>query len=158
MEASQEDSQEQAPPEDQVPIGPTAKEMAAAEEVNAARIKAHMARENAAAEAKNEEPVSIIGLAAQGREVLLDQLRQHAERTKPKEYIPPPRTARQMSQLEEELEAGRRSQARAQAQQDARPAPKVDPNKEGFTTPSYRPNNMVPDPIRGGLGPISTPE
>jgi hypothetical protein len=158
MEAAQEASQEKAPPEAEAQIGPTAKEMAAVEELNSARIKAQVARDQEAAEAKAQEPVSIIGLAAQGREVLLDQLRQHAERTKPKEYVPPPRTARQMSQLEEELEAGRRSQARAQAQYDARPVEKADLNKEGFTSPVYRPNDMVPDPIRGGMGAISRPD
>lgn len=158
-----EATQEQTEPEVQAKIaeanpevqGPTAKEMAAAEELNAARLKAQADREQQVAEKAAEEPVSIIGLAAQGRDVLLDQLRQHAERTKKPEYVPPPRTERQMAQLEAELEAGRRSQARAQAQLDARPAPVQDVGKEGFTTPVYRPDNMVPDPIKGGMGPIT---
>lgn len=135
--------------------GPTAKQMAAAEEANAARIQARMRQEHEQAMEASKEPVSIIGLAAQGREVLLEQLRQHAERNKPKEYIPPPRTARQMEQLEAELEAGRKSQARAQAQQASRPVEKTDMGKEGFTTPVYRPDNMVPDPMTGRMGAIT---
>lgn len=136
-------------------IGPTAKEMATAEEQNAARVKAIIAKQQEEAEAAQTAEVSIIGLAAQGREALLEGLRQHQQRAKPPEYIPPPRTGRQMSQLEAELAAGRRTQQRAAAQAAARPVPPKDVS-EGFTTPVYRPNDMVPDPIKGGMGPIST--
>lgn len=136
MEANQEAPQEKSEL--------TAKQMAAAEEVNAARLKGLMDAEQKAAEEGAYEPMSILGLAAQGREALLEGLRQHAERTAVKEYIPPPRTARQMSQLEEELEAGRRSQQRAEAQQAARPVDPTPPN-EGFTTPVHRPGDFVPN-------------
>jgi hypothetical protein len=149
VESSQEKTmeavQEKTAPEATALTGPTAKEMAAVEEINAARIKKQVELEQAEAERQNAEPVSIIGLAAQGREVLLEQLRQHAERSKPKEYVPPPRTERQMTQLQEELEAGRRTQQRAEAQQASRPVPKKDVS-EGFTTPAYRPGDLVPDP------------
>lgn len=144
MEAAVETTQEKSLPEAQAPIELTAKQMAEAEAVNAQRARALMEQRNAEAE-KSEEPVSIIGLAAQGREVLLDGLRKHAEQSKPKEYIPPPRTPRQMEALQEELEAGRRAQQRAQDQLAARPAPERDPN-EGFTNPVHRPGDVVPDP------------
>lgn len=136
------------------PTGPTAKEMAAAEEQNLARVKAIIERQQAEAEARAVEPISIIGLAAQGMDALHDAIRQHNEQSAVKEYIPPPRTERQMSQLEAELEAGRRAQQKAEAQQAARPVPPRDPN-EGFTNPVHRPNDMVPDPMTGKLGPIS---
>jgi len=139
----------------QEPTGPTAKEMAAAEEVNAARVKAIIDRQQAEAERGARQEVSIIGLAAQGREVLLEQLRQHAERTKKPEYVPPPRTERQMSVLEAELEAGRRAQQKAAAQLASRPVPTKDPN-EGFINPVHRPNDVVPDPMTGKMGPIAS--
>lgn len=131
--------------------GPTAKQMAAAEEANALRIIQQKRAEEERAAKADEEPVSLIGLAAQGRDVLLNALRKHAEEAKPVEYVPPPRTARQMTQLEEELEAGRRAQARAEAQQASRPPPAPEPGKEGFSTPVYRPGDVVPNPT-GGVG------
>lgn len=131
--------------------GPTAKEMAAAEEANAARVKAIIDKQQQEAEAAKTEQISIIGLAAQGREALLEGLRQHQMRSKPPEYIPPPRTERQMSQLEAELEAGRRTQQRAAAQAAARPVPPKDVS-EGFTTPVYRPGDVVPDPTIPAAG------
>jgi hypothetical protein len=143
MEATQQDQAEQTKEAQAEPIGPTAKQLAAAEEENAVRARRLIELQNS--QGTEPQPVSVIGLAAQGREALLEGLRQHAAHSKPKEYVPPPRTARQMSQLEEELEAGRRSQEKAQAQLDARPIPPRDP-KEGFTTPVFRPNDVVPDP------------
>lgn len=145
-----EDMKAQAAPE---PTGPTAKEMAAAEEANALRRKQLAEREQALAEAAAQEPVPLVSLAAKGREALMEGLRQHALH-KPPEYVPPPRTERQMTQLEAELEAGRRAQQRHAAQQASRPAPERNVN-EGFTTPVHRPANMVPDPMTGKLGPIS---
>lgn len=154
MEAATEKSAE--PVAEQT--GPTAKQMAEAEEANAARVVAQKHAEEQRAAKASEEPVTIIGLAAQGRDVLLDALRKHAAETTKIEYVPPPRTERQMSALEEELEAGRRAQARAQAQLDARPVDRADPNKEGFITPVYRPGDMVPDPMTGSMQPIRTAE
>lgn len=147
-----EANQEKPPEEALAPTELTAKQMAAAEEVNQLRERKLIEQRNAEAD---PEQVSIIGLAAQGRDVLLEQLRQHAERNKPKEYVPPPRTERQMSALEEELAAGARAVQRNAAQQAARLPPPQDP-KEGFTTPVYRPNDMVPDPMTGKLGGIRT--
>jgi hypothetical protein len=92
-----------------------------------------------------EPEVSLASIASQGREALLDAMRKHHEK-KPPVYVPPPMTERQLSRREEELEAGRRAVARAQAQQAARPVPPEDRVKEGFTTPVYRPGNAVPDP------------
>jgi hypothetical protein len=147
MEAVQEKNPEPAPDQS----GLTAKQMAAAEEINSLRAKQ-------LADQANQEPpapmVPIAEVAARGYEALQEAFKRHNEnREKKKEYIPPPRTLRQMSQLEEELEAGRRSQQRAEAQKLAsQPAP-TDLNKEGFTTPVYRPGDVVPDPTipaRGG--------
>lgn len=92
-----------------------------------------------------EPEMSLAAIASQGREALLDAMRKHTEK-KPPPYVPPPMTERQLSRREEELEAGRRAVARAQAQQAARPVQKEDRVKEGFTTPVYRPDNAVPDP------------
>jgi hypothetical protein len=127
------------------PNEPTAKALAQAEETNAARLLALARKQNEEAEAAKQEPVNIIGLAAQGREALLEGLRQHAEKSKPVEYIPPPRTPRQMAQLEAELAAGRRVQQKAAEQLAHRPPPERDRN-EGLTTPVHRPGNLVPDP------------
>ncbi len=123
----------------------------------AAKIAAANEASNLAAEAvgdkfvEPEEFVSIAGLAAQGREKLLDALRAHAEKPKPV-YVPPPMTERQLSAREQELEAGRNAVARAKAQADARPQPAADPVKEGFSTKVYRPGQSVPDPVTGKLG------
>lgn len=156
-----EATQEQTPPAIEektgltVQQGPTAKEMAAVEEANAARAKALADAEQARAEQNNEEPISIIGLAAQGHKQLHDAILAHRNKPKP-EYIPPPRTERQMSALAEELEAGRRAQQRAEEQQRSRPVEPTDASKEGFTTPVYRPGDMVPDPMTGKMGAIDS--
>jgi len=135
------------------PQGPTAKEMAAIEEANAAKAKA--ASDKMQESAEPYEPPSLINLAAQGYDQLHEALRQHNLHNQPKEYVPPARTERQMSQLEAEMEAGRRSVARAEEARRLQAMVKEDLNKEGFTTPVYRPNNMVPDPMTGGMGPIT---
>lgn len=147
MEASQ-DQTTVLPPEQ---IGLTTKQMAAAEEINAARSIALAQQQEKPAE---EIPTTTLADAAKGYDALHEAFRQHNEKTKAahKEYTPPPRTARQMSALEEELQAGARSVARAEAQRAAsRPEP-VDGNKEGFMTPVFRPNDSVPDPTTGKLG------
>lgn len=141
---------EQAP----VPAGPTAKEMAAAEEANQLRLKKIAERNAELAKPKPEEQ-TIVGLAAQGMDVLHDAIRAHSNQPTHPAYIPPPRTGRQMTALQEELEAGRRAQQRAQAQLEAsraaRAAAPKDP-KEGFTTPVYRPGEVVPDPKVPAVG------
>lgn len=143
MEATQEKTQEASPEAQAEQNEPTAKALAQAEEANIARALALSRKNQEEAAAAGQEPVSIIGLAAQGREALLDGLRQHNERAKPVEYIPPPRTPRQMAQLEAELAAGRKTQQRAAEQLAHRPAPERDRN-EGLTTPVHRPGDFVP--------------
>jgi hypothetical protein len=147
MEAVQDKSPEASA--EPITLTGTSKQLAAAEEENAVRARKLIELQNA--QGTEAEPVSVIGLAAQGREALLEGLRQHAERSKPKEYVPPPRTERQMSALEEELEAGRKAQQKAEAQQASRPVPARDP-AEGSSVPVYRPGDMVPDPVSGKLG------
>lgn len=138
MEASMDKTAE-APQE---AIGPTAKQMAEMEELNQARAVKLAAQQNK----RPEEPqVNVIEVASRGYDALQEAFAKHNAK-KPPEYTPPPRTERQMSALEEELAAGARAVERARAQQiAARPAP-VDGHKEGFTTPVYRPNDVVPDP------------
>lgn len=157
MEATQEDVATVAAimqaPEKQEEQGPTAKEMAHAEEVNAARNKARIEREQQLAEAKPEGP-TLIEVAAQGMDALHAAIQARSQEMPPA-YVPPARTERQMAQLQEELEAGRRTQQRAEAQQLSRPVEKTDVGKEGFTTPAYRPNDMVPDPMTGKMGAIT---
>lgn len=138
MEASQEKSEEAQAEQ----TGPTAKQMAAAEEQNQLRMKQLAAQAEAPPE---PEPTSIMEVASRGYDALQEAFAKH-NAIKPKEYVPPPRTERQMSALEEELEAGRRRVAQNEAQQASRPQPKPEPAKEGFTTPVYRPGDMVPDP------------
>lgn len=97
---------------------------------------------------------SIAGLASQGRDRLLDTLRDHRLRQQheAEAYKPPPMTERQMSQTQLEMEAGRAAQQRHQEMQDAAPARPRD-KSEGYSTPVHRPNNFVPginsrDPAR----------
>lgn len=131
----------------------TAKQMAAAEELNAAREAALTAQRQ---QEPAPEPPPLIEVAAQGMDALHEALRQHGNRPVP-EYVPPARTERQMKALEEELEAGRRAGERAAAQdraaKEARAAQAAADarQKEGFTTPVYRPNDVVPHPL-GGMG------
>jgi hypothetical protein len=143
MPENTQDQMEASPEASQEATGPTAKQMAAAEEANQTRVLKLAAQADAP---PPQEAVPLADVAARGYDALHEAFRRHNENNKPKEYVPPPRTARQMSVLEEELEAGRRTQQKAQAQQDAsRPVP-PDGNKEGFTTPVYRPGDVVPDP------------
>jgi len=89
------------------------------------------------------EFVSIAGLASKGRDALLDQLRDHMEKSKIEEYVPPPPTARQMSQTQLEMEAGRRATERHAAQ--AAQYKQMERDKsEGYTTPVFRPGEHVP--------------
>lgn len=143
MEAVQEKTQEVSVEPSTPPTEPTARALAAAEEENSARLAALVRKQQEEAEASSTEPMNILGLAAKGREHLLDGLRQHAQRAKPAEYIPPPRTPRQMAQLEAELAAGRKTQQKAAEQLAHRPPPERDRN-EGLTTPVHRPNDFVP--------------
>jgi hypothetical protein len=145
MEVVQEKSPEVTPEPSAEVNEPTAKALAQAEEENSARLVALARKQHEEAAAAKQEPVTVIGLAAQGRDALVEGLRQHAERSKPVEYIPPPRTARQMAQLEAELTAGRKTQQRAAEQLAHRPPPERDRN-EGLSTPVHRPGSLVPDP------------
>lgn len=149
----QADTQESAPKVAE----PTAKALALAEEENMARRVAHAKAEEQKLQ-PTEEPLSILNLAAQGHDVLHAAILKHRDQPKKHEYTPPPRTERQMTALQEELEAGRRTQQRAEEQQAHRPVEKTDGRKEGFTDPVYRPNNMVPDPMTGKLGSQRDPE
>jgi hypothetical protein len=154
MAPTQQEVMDQSAAKEEAPQGPTAKQMALAEEQNLARKLKLLQQQN---EPPPPKPALLEEALAQGYEGLEAQMKRQAEAAKPREYVPPPRTARQMSALEEELEAGRKTQQRAQAQleeaQRLRAAhAAAEAAKEGFTTPVYRPNDLVPDPITGKLG------
>lgn len=132
-----------------------AKAAAASEEKLAAqRIANQKAMEAATAKAMGDaaEPEEALGaMASKGREYLLERLRQHAETNKPVPYVPPPMSDRMRVKLEEEQAAGRKSTERHEAQVASRPVP-VKTAAEGFTTPVFRPNDVVPDPKAIGHG------
>lgn len=99
------------------------------------------------AEVEKQANTTLIGAAAKGRENLLNKLRDHsaAQAAKPA-YEPPPMTEGMRSRIEEEMEAGRRAQAKHQAQWDSRPVAKPDPREGGPGRPVHRPGDVVPDP------------
>lgn len=135
------------------PASPTAKQMAEAEEINAARLR-KLAEQNARMAEPKEEPPALIGLAAQGMDVLHDAIRAHSNQPTHPDYVPPPRTARQMTALQEELEAGRRASQRAKEQQQVAAEWRAKQSAseraaEGSTTPVHRPGLMVPNPAGG---------
>lgn len=100
-----------------------------------------------------DAPINFIEPAAT-RETLMEQiLKQRNE--PPPVYTPPARTGRQMSQLEEEMEAGRKALARHAAGQHARRevAQPIPPSPaDGKMTPVYRPGDAVPGMNSGQLG------
>lgn len=146
MEAQTETQSAEAVPE------PTAKQMAEAEAINAQRLRQQIDNQNIP---PPPEPVMLVEIASRGYDALHEAHRQASEH-KVAEYVPPPRTARQMSALQEELEAGRQAQQRAEAHQKLhRPPGAEDAAKEGLNTPVYRPNDVVPDPMTGRLGAIA---
>lgn len=69
---------------------------------------------------------------------------QLANQPPPPPAPPPEMTQRQRTQIEEEMEAGRRAVSRHAAQQANRPQPKPEPT-EGKTTPVFRPEDYVPN-------------
>lgn len=93
---------------------------------------------------EEEKFVTIAEAASRGRDGLREALakRQKQIADEPK-YTPPPRTERQMSALEAEMDAGRRANARHAAQQAARPAPPAD-KTEGSVTPVKVDGTHVP--------------
>lgn len=147
--------------------GPSLKDQALAEEVNAARMKhasdAQQEDPTAPPPKPQEEFVSLGEIASRGYDALHEayRLQREADKNKPV-YVPPPMTERQLSAREEELEAGRRAVARNEVQLANRPTPDrnaLEIAAEGQTNPVYRPANLVPDPtipatpgIGGGQG------
>jgi hypothetical protein len=93
------------------------------------------------------EDESLVSVMAQGREHLLQRMREHAAATAAKKdaYVPPPMTDRQRERLAAEQEAGRKARERHEAQATSRPVPKKE-KWDGTNTPVMRPGNVVPDP------------
>jgi hypothetical protein len=131
-----------------------AEERAMAERVQGARAAERAAEQMEAAqrpEVVEEEPQDIASIAARGREYLMDRMRQHQEEQTAREvgYVPPPMSAGMRDRINEELEAGRKTQAKHEAQKANRPAPDINENErkaEGSNAPVMRPGNMVTDP------------
>src|ERR1700735_2028142 len=101
METNPQDTPKQAEtPQPSVAEGsaPTAKQLAAMEEENAARLQKLVAQQQQPPEA----PPMALSEAAKGHDALHEAFRQHNEKAKMrKEYVPPPRTERQMTALQE---------------------------------------------------------
>lgn len=104
----------------------------------------------------------LASIAARGRDALLEAMRQHQlKKENETPYTPPPLTDRQMERRNEELEAGRKAQARAAAQQAEQRELAAKHNlatfgvkntpqaTEGHLTPVHRPGLSVPDPRNG---------
>lgn len=130
-------------------------ERAMAERVAGARTAEIAAAQMDAAREVNampeEEPQDIASIAARGRDYLMERMRLHQEEQSAREtsYVPPPMSAGMRSRIEEELEAGRKTQAKHEAQKASRPAPDISENErkaQGTNAPVMRPGNMVPDP------------
>ncbi len=174
MEASPQNSTETTAPTDDADVDAlmekalstvtdNAKSQADSEERRAAEmIRGAKAAEEAAQHQRpapaepTEEPQDIASISSRGRDYLLQRMREHQAKPK-EEYVPPPMSDKMRERINEELEAGRRAQAKAQAQLDSRPKPDIseaEAKAQGTSTPVFRPNNMVPDARRGGLGPI----
>ena len=129
----------------------SAREAAALEEkLQAERLTAARAASEAAekgiVEHTGAEEEALVSVAAKGREYLMQKLREHAEKPKPV-YVPPPMTERMRANIEAEMEAGRRAQAKHEAQQASRPVPPKEP-WDGSNTPVFRPGTLVPDPTK----------
>lgn len=94
-----------------------------------------------------QEDESLVSIMAQGREHLLQRMREHAAEIEAKKsaYKPPPMTDRQRAMLAEEQAAGQRAAQRHAEQLAARPPTPKEP-WDGSNTPVHRPGNVVPDP------------
>lgn len=128
----------------------TAKQMAAAEEENSRRALEISKQQN---QPPPPESPPLVELLDKGIDAIDEAMRAHNMRAQLPNYVPPPRTDRQMTQLEEELEAGRQAGMRAAEQQrvnqEARARAAAEERaKQGFTTPVHRPGDAVPDPTK----------
>jgi hypothetical protein len=132
------------------------KDAAAAEERRSAAL---IAQVNAAQEepaSKPAEDESLVSVMSQGREHLMQRMREHAEKTaaKKEEYKPPPLTEKMRAVIDEEQAAGIRVRERHEREQASRPPPPAKEKWDGSNTPVHRPGSLVPDPTipaRGGF-------
>ena len=94
------------------------------------------------------EDESLISIMAQGRDVLMQRMREHAAQAEAKKnaYKPPPMTERQLAVLAEEQAAGQRARERHEQEQASRPPPPAKEVWDGTNTPVFRPGESVPDP------------
>jgi hypothetical protein len=125
------------------------KALAAAEERRAADLIAQSrAAQEEPAKAPPAEDESLVQVMAQGREHLLQKMREHAARAQAKkeEHKPPPMTERQRQNLLEEQAAGQRARERHEAELASRPPPPAKEKWDGTNSPVHRPGDIVPDP------------
>lgn len=94
------------------------------------------------------EDESLVSVMAQGREHLMQRMRDHAAQAEAKKnaYKPPPMTDRQRAALEAEQNAGKRARERHEAELASRPPPPAREPWDGSNTPVHRPGTAVPDP------------
>lgn len=148
IDAAVEAALDTAPSETHPQQETSARELAALEErIAAERKKASDAMQETAQPVpvnSPEEEEPMVSVMAKGLDYLHQKMREHANRPKPV-YVPPPMTDGMRARIEEEQAAGRRAVEKHAAQQASRPVPVRDPS-EGFTTPVYRPGDVVPDP------------
>ena len=101
-----------------------------------------------AAREESREDESLVSVMAQGREHLMQRMRDHAAQAEAKKnaYKPPPMTDRQRAALEAEQNAGKRARERHEAELASRPPPPAREPWDGSNTPVHRPGAAVPDP------------
>jgi len=133
----------------EAPSGTSIKAQADAEERLAA-IRAEMVQKVQEAQGDLvDHPEDIAAISSRGREYLMQRLREHAAKQEAKqEERPRPAISPAMqAKIDAEIEGGRRTQAKHQAQWDARPQRKPEV-WDGKNEVVARPSNLVPDPTK----------
>lgn len=140
-----------------------ARALADAEERAQAQKLAEIKAMNPEAQSEPVEDLTVLPMVTileRGRDALEEAMRQNQRKMQEAAaaYVPPPRTEAQNSRLQEELEAGRKAQAKAEEQlrlqRELAARTQPDP-REGTSTPVHRSGLSVPNP-KGGHG-VYTP-
>lgn len=94
------------------------------------------------------EDESLVSIMAQGREHLMQRMREHAAQVEARKnaYKPPPMTDRQRAALEAEQSAGQKARERHEAEVASRLPPPAKEPWDGTNTPVHRPGGAIPDP------------
>ena len=131
----------------------------AEERVNAQRIAAaNKVAEETKPAVEDLTELPMVSILARGRDALEEAMRQHQQKKHDEPpYVPPPMSAAQAARLNEEIEAGRRTQQKHQAQVEEQRKLRAAQSREpweGSNTPVHRPGIQVPNPT-GGHGTFS---